>query len=1435
MKRKTAGILLAIFLGAGALCLAAAVYLRSEGFMQQAAALAEAKASEQLGTQVKIGSIAVDSFHSLTLHDLVVYDKGQQMLGEAGSAKVSFSLLSLLQDPSAGAVDEVAVQGLEVWLRQREDNHWNYEDLVSEGSSSNAFKGKVKVEDGRLDTQLQGKEILVEDIQGQLDFASQPSVRVTAEASVQGAAVKASGDVGGARQTLSLEGKDIKVEDYLPFLPEGTLPEQVEQIGGQVDRVQAALVKTGENLSFSGQAEFSDGHAQVMGTTVSDIGGLFVFNEKEGSLFIHAQAAEQRASLHGKIRWDTAEPYLQLVAESESFDPSRILTSSPFRGSVAFSANICGPVSAPEVDGTFRSAEGSVYGYGFTQAAAQVHYKDNRISVKKLSVGAFGGQIQGEGEYIITDQSYLGHFKLKDIDLASLQDFVPGASGRVTADIGLQGRGQDLDALVIYGSASVVNGSYQGFQADRADASFYRAGSDLQLDFLSARLPGNGSLGVEGRVNGSEMDLSFYGSHVDLSQVQALVPQADISGYADFEGTLQGSSANPQVQLKFSAIDGALFKQPYHTLEGAASGSLDGVGIDHFSMENGGEPVWLVQGSIGFTGAKKVNLRIDTVGARMEDIAALVAPDQPITGNVDNVIQISGTMDQPYVVGYIHFYEGSYRGMLLSGMDGDYTVKDGVTTLQDFHIYSPMVDMDLNGTINAARELNLRVAAHEIQVDRFGSRLPYPLSGRGKFDGQISGTLDSPLFEGVLDAKELVINEQKVTDAHGSVRYRGHRVYLDDFGFQQNGGSYKLQVMANTESSQLDGRLAVDNGDVNALLAMANMKNALVTGRINGTIILGGTMSNPVAKLDGFMGSGAVGGYDIKDIYLDLSLANHVVTVDRLEGKQGASGIFAAKGSVDLQGPMQARFSAQGIDAGMLGKIAGFSGKLRGSVNMDAQLGGTMADPQADVSIDITNGGAGTAMFDSLTGIFNLRQDVIQVNQFVVKKVLNKQEYKVSASGKIPLAALDNRSDELAKKDQFDLTLSLDHADLSLLPILSKSVDWALGATKGSLRITGTRNQPLFNGSLTVTDGAMKFKQFAYPLTNMDAYAVFSGTHFSLDKCTGEMGKGTYSLRGSTEFYGLTPRNYNFSFQADQLAADCAFYHGPLTASITLKEGEIFGHKRPKIEGRIFVEHAMISIPSVPDTGGDLPPVLLDVDLKLKKKVRFFSPLLYDMQLAGAAHFGGSTRHPHTSGSIYAEKGTISYLKTVFKVREAEARFGQANSFLPAVTLRADTKINRTQVYLALDGPADQMNLKLTSSSELSETQILQLLTLRSAYDSNKGIGSEMSSMLDIGLQMSFLSEVESAMRNVLNLDEFTVERDTSTSKKTADNSAHEVYNVKMGKYITDKLMARYIQSFGENGRKFGLEYDFNNHLGLTVDINQDHDYTAGLEARFKF
>ena len=120
--------------------------------------------------------------------------------------------------------------------------------------------------------------------------------------------------------------------------------------------------------------------------------------------------------------------------------------------------------------------------------------------------------------------------------------------------------------------------------------------------------------------------------------------------------------------------------------------------------------------------------------------------------------------------------------------------------------------------------------------------------------------------------------------------------------------------------------------------------------------------------------------------------------------------------------------------------------------------------------------------------------------------------------------------------------------------------------------------------------------------------------------------------------------------------------------------------------------------------------------------------------------------------------------------------------------------------------------------------------------------------MLNIGLQMTILSEVEAAMRNVLNLDVLTIERDTidgtknlgdvtdgSETEKNGDKNAYEVYNITLGKNISDKALIKYTQSMTTSDFSYGIDYELSNKINLTYQRNQDNDYYAGVEARFTF
>ena len=1436
-----AAVVIALFFFA--LSCGTAAYIACTGaYVEEAGRTLSAKASESLGVPVAIDAVRVESWHTLALDGIAVQDRAGEEILHAAHAEVEMSLFAALSASPVAAISHVTVIEPELSLQQREDGSWNVADLVQQEAGENDFCGKVSVKEGKANVAVSGKEIALEDIGAELDFAHKSSVSVEAEASCKGAPLAVEGEVSKERQELKLKGENINAMDYIAFLPEGVLPDEIEPQALHVDEAALKLVREADDVSLAGDVRLSGAKALVHGMEVEASRGLVVFSGKEARIFLRASAEEQQASIHGKVAWQEEVPSFNFVVESAAFDPSKILAQSPFQGSVRVLASVYGTPQDWKIDGECEASAATLYGTSLSAVKAKGHYEDGLLTASG-EAGALGGTFEGGGMLRTADGSYSAHVEAKGLSGEEIAAVLPvdglSLTGKCAADIALSGKGTDLADLLAYGTFSGEGASFGGVAAEKVSASFFKQGELLHFDNLNASFAAGGTLVVEGDVRGgTALDLRFYGTALPLALVDAFVPEAEGAGTLDIAGAVRGDASNPRIEADFEGTAGSLFHQPFDAFHGAVHGSADGIAIDRFSVERAGKETWIAEGSVGLTGERRIDLRVDSIGARMEDIAALVAPDQPITGNVDNTIRFTGTLDNPSAVGYIHLYRGSYNGYILSGMDGDYYLENGVVRLQDFHIFSPLVDVDLNGTVTRDGALDLYADVHDVSLDRFGSRLPYPVSGHGTFAGHIAGTLQSPEFIGVLDAKTLQLNGQAIESVHGEIVYGADVLRAENIRFQQNGGAYAMKCTANLETQALDGILNVENGDVRALFAIANLKNDILDGRLNGTIRLGGTLDNPMAALDAVVVEGKAAGYEIRDMALNVKLADHVVTIDELHGRQG-DGVFAAKGRIPLDGAvMDAQFAANGIPAGMVAKAAGADADVSGTIDLAVQFGGTLKNPQANASVEVKNGGVGASTFDDMTGLASLKDSVINIEQLRVKKKLGERDYSASAKGKIPVRSLTAAADEtVASSEQIDLSLALDDADLSLLPILSPAVEWAIGPTKGKVRVTGTLERPQFAGEVSLADGALKFKDVATPVTEMKARLRFFGSSITLEDCTGKMGTGSYRIAGRTSFVGGRWRDYALDFKADELSVVSSFYDGPLTAVFHLEEGEMFGQKMPKLTGDIRIHHATLSIPSLPDAESTLPEMILDVGVTLGERVRFYDPALYDMRLSGAFRYGGTTQHVEPSGTILVERGTITYNKTRFTIRDGEAYFNQIGSFLPSLTLEAEAHVGKVRIFLHSKGPIGAMETHLSSMPEMSETEIVSLLTFQTP---DLKSSQALTSLLTFGLSMTVLGEFETNVKNALGLDEFRIAgEDVTTTDKDVmkpGETAHGLeYTLEVGKYINDRVMLRYKQGIGNKVREFGVRYDFNDRMSIYWNRNEDSQSVIGIEARIKF
>ena len=1302
-------------------------------------------------------------------------------------------------------------------------------------------------------SQVEKKSVKVDNIRAAVDIDKKFNIKADAKARTRGSNIQATANITDNKQVFDVASDSINLDEVLPLIPENVIPSGVKILGGIINAAKINVVKAGDDLKFDGSANVQDGSVMVEQTQIEYINGSTSFNNAELLIDASAEANGQRAKVDGKIYIDKEEPYFDLNASSDSFSPNAVMYL-PAEGTASFNAHLTGTPSNPVVEGDIYSPYITYDNLNASNVSTHMKYQDNGVYLTDLNANTFGGKISGDFELHAMDLSYNAHLKADSIDINQLTEFVPALSvinGAVSGDVGINGVSDDFDKLKVYGMASASNIYYENTPVDRIDASFIVEGDDIKIDYMSAALPNKGSIGAEGTItDGNKLDLKFYGAHVDLTAAENFIPNVAISGLADFEGSVHGDAVNPDVDIKFSAVDnskragehfkGILFEQPYDSLKITAAGSLDGVSINSFDMTKNGKDVWLAKGKVGFAGEKNIDLRVDTVGVRAETIMKLVAPDQPLTGNVDNVITITGTLDKPEVVGYIEMKRGSYRGMLVNSMAGDYYVDGNTIRLQDFHVNSPMVDMDLNGTIDAVTtDMDFTVAVYDIDVHRFQGKLPenYPASGHGKFSGNISGNLDHPIFDGTLTAETLSFNEVDITDVGGHVNVNGNDIILDNFSFKtpinseenepvnSQEGAYTVHGKVNYATNSMSGRSEVTNADIASLLALANLKNKIINGKLNSNIQFGGTLQNPSLQVVGTISEGDIAGYDIHDVSLNVNCLNRVVYINKLEGFQGDAGQLNAVGTVDLQGPLDIKLSASNLALGMFAKAGGVNANVVGTANLEAIIGGSVDNPTAEMEIIANGGGVNGTTFDLLKGNLNLKNGIVDVNEFGVQKAIGEKIYQVSAKGSVPLVSLTaDKESKLQSEEQINLNISLDNADLSLLPGISEQyIAWALGSMAGNLKITGTASNPLINGSIEVIEGTTKIKGMKPLIEHMNMLLAFKGTEMNVENFSGNIGNGKYELTGGMKLAGLDIADYNFNFTANKLGIDSSFFSGPLNFEFAVnKEKTRFG-TFPKISGHVDFDNCLISIPTLPDDESTMPPILMDVSINLGNKVHFYSPYLFDMYLTGNAHFEGTTEHPKPSGIISVKRGgTLNYLKTVFNIREGELQFNQPDTFFPTITFAAETKISKTRVYLSAGGTLKDRAIHLTSSPEMSETEIMQLLTLRDAYQKGGDNEIETGDILLLGLQMSFLSEIESAVRKTFGFDQFSISRGSGSAfdNKTEMRDRHEEeYNVSLGKYITDNVMMKYTRGIGgDNVNRYGLQYDFNDNISATAE-----------------
>lgn len=1398
-------------------------------WMNQARDAVIRAAETKIEGKITIEQIDVSWPGGVRFRSVTILDKQGETVAVAPQVALSVNYAKLLAggEPMA-AVSEVQVDDPVLTLVQKA-GQWNAEGLIKKQEEAEpAFYGRVLVQNGRVLVRTEKTQEMF-TLEGSLDAGERPDYKLAATIGIDGESVDLSGRIdrsGNGELRAGVKRLDIA---RMAKLAADQLPVALQQ--GWLCDAQIKLSRSGGNAVWQGRGRLEGAQAEVSGRQVR-ADGRFSLDGHDlllDKVNVRLDAAPKPLVVSGRITGvlDGEINGASVDVSGESWPVSAL------RGWVPETA--LQHVNSDLILNNFWLT-GDWQGQQLMLNAAKANIDSGSLQVSG-SYAMDSGALQASGEWSALDPARL----TPDIDGRLWQG---ETAGRINISGNAKTQAWQGEAVVTAAAAQVGGVSAAALQAE---ASLSTDG--VFVGSASGNIAGGSFFATGGK------KAQTVAGHLELAGVQLAQLAAPFNVSADGVGQLtadvSGTPAQPQISLAVAAQDGKIMAQPFTLARAEMTVDSDKrVDIQRAWLGDAANG-HILQGRVDLSGAEPLlDVTLRTKGVRLEPVAALLAPDILLTGNLEQSLRLVGPLSNPSASGSVRLTDGSAYGQLIGEAQVEYTYENGALNLQKGYLTSLDTRVDFSGGVAANGALAINLSASDIDLKRFFMPPEVQLAGVMRFDGRLGGSLSDPIFGGRLEAPKLSVNGQQIDNVVGMMHYQAGVTNIPTFTFGIGSGQYELNLLYEAPTQHYIGRVTAVNGDLTSVFNIARLQDQAIKGELNGDVVFDVQPQNVAVNIDGEVRGGSWRGLPVQQIDLSVALKDRRWTINKLEAQQGA-GKLVAQGSADLDGDINIELGGTKLDAALLAAAQKTSVPFGGEMNLFAQVSGKTMNPNVAMSLEISPGRVGTGTFDDLYALITMENKIFKVNQLFIRK----GEHQASAYGTVPLAALvsEDGSRE-AEENPINLRLKLDKADLSILPFLSSEVEWGAGKTTGAVTITGTLNNLRANGDFHVQDGVVRLAKLKQPLEKVNIAIAFDGDKIVLQDCSGQLGTGSFTLTGSTAISGLALSGYDLHLALNHPTLDSSLYKGPVDGNVRLftKNGQ------PALEGSLLVNNATINIPLLAKSDLQLPFVYLDGVVKLGDKVRLYNPYLYDLMIGGQIDVKGSTRFPRIGGRVEATRGTVSYLRTPFKIQTAVATWPIPGSFFPAINLTGQTRLSQTVINMGVSGTIDELDLQLSSDPPLSRQEIIYLLTMKQQYQNSKDktgtseFGrSEVLGLLDVGLQARFLSELESTVRDALGVDEFRLfsssvttdsngkikknSSSSSTDSKNNDSNTMQMYNLEVGKYITDRLMVGYTTSVNRQYYTYKLQYDLTRRINLTFAVDQDRDRWYGVEMRIPF
>ena len=1007
---------------------------------------------------------------------------------------------------------------------------------------------------------------------------------------------------------------------------------------------------------------------------------------------------------------------------------------------------------------------------------------------------------------------------------------------------------------------------------------------EIEVNGLENNFQVNGKLSTkEGNIGGYDFLNLSAGFNYDSGEIYLKEIEAEVAGgLIKGTGGVNLSKELPEYAFSF---DFSHFDTQSDLLEplvsnylksGLLSGKIDLKGIitegeeinltAKIKVEDNKLGDFLLQAEGTITKDNFMDLKLKAEGISLERLGQTLNYKE-IEGQASFIGTLSGLLANPKIKGKIEVREGQISELPFDYLEGKIDYQNSKLKLEELVFKNEGLDLKGNGNIYFTEEKDIETSfvlkMEQADINYLAKLFNYtfPLSGLAQGEIIIKGIWPKLNAHGNLGLKDINLISFKAESGNLAFVLEDNKIRIESMVLNSGKAQLYTQGEINLEEDlPLNLRVNFLNQDISDLLSNFVQPDLIseFKGQATGSLEIKGNYASPDLYLSALIKDAQLEEVPLNSIEVKLDKIGSMVRINQLKLSQ-RKGELVAGGWINLDEDnknLDIHLSADNVDLSQLSNLFGIEDEIKGLVNFEAEITGDIDLPDISFSAKVEKGKFQDFIFDDLTFEALYNQDILEVKQFI----LDKEGHQIKGKGKIPYKFSSVGKEKVASSLSdipVDFILTLENTDLSFISMFFKEdIKQIQGLTNAELKLSGTLNQPILNGSIALNGGLVELYELPAKISDLSVLLYLEDNLVKIKDMNFQIDQYRIYTSGEFALKNLQLQDLNINIWSNK---EEILYQDIFKAQADLKAKLTGLFTSPHIEGILTLSQGELNWEEnnkeIPTDPSELLSKLInlkgDIDLEVKILDDFIAKTDdFDFKLTGSVKVQGTLSTPKLNGGLEIKQGYVSFLDKKFRVSAGKVIFTDSTGEDMILDIRAKTKIDDIEVFVSINGILAQPMITFNSSPVLSESEIISLLMFNKNYSGlTEGemetiLKEEMINLIAQGLSIRFLNQIEDEIANSLGLDEFKIE---TIFKKEQDSDlafipgfALEALALKVGKYFSENFYLSYSAPLFEMEMgDLELEYKLKNDLTLSTQIgsldSQDNEFELKFELQYEF